>query len=58
MWEAYAEYDDGTVINTTFPYFEHDNVKLENERQQEIEEFLIGAHDGCKYYSVSYIYDE
>jgi hypothetical protein len=31
--------------------------RLENERQQELEEWLIGYHDDCTWYSVVYVGD-
>lgn len=58
MWEAIARYDDGTEIVKYFPYREHDNYDLECERQHEIEEWLIGQHDGCIFYSVGYAEEE
>lgn len=54
MWYAYAEYEDGTVIEEYFPYNERDNYKLECDRQYELECWLIEEHDGCTYYSVGY----
>lgn len=58
MWEAIARYDDGTEIVKYFPYREHDNYDLECERQYEIEEWLIGQHNGCTFYSVGYVEEE
>ena len=55
MWEACAEYADGTSVRKTFPYLENGNYHLENERQQELEEWLIGYHEDCTWYSVNYI---
>lgn len=57
MWEACAEYADGTFVRKTFPYAEGGNYHLENERQQQLEEWLIGYHDDCTWYSVVYIDD-
>lgn len=55
MWEACAEYADGTSIRKTFSYIENGNYYLENKRQQELEEWLIGYHEDCTWYSVNYI---
>lgn len=52
IWEACAEYADGTSVKKTFPYAENGNYFLENERQQELEEWLIGYHEDCTWYSV------
>lgn len=54
MWEARAEYMDGTVVER---YFESDPHKSENDEQQEIEEWLITRHDDCTWYSVNWIND-
>lgn len=53
-WIATAEYDDGTCIEKYFPYNEHGNYLLENERQYEIEYWLLDRHPGCVFYSVAY----
>lgn len=55
MWEAVAEYSDGTRIEKSFPYRENGNYLEESERQYEIEEWLISQHDGCTYYSVVFV---
>lgn len=55
MWNAYAEYEDGTVINSNFPYNENGIYNAECERQYELEEWLITSHPNCMYYSVTYI---
>ncbi len=55
MWEAIAEYADGTRIEKYFPYNENGNYNAECERQYELEAYLIGLHDNCTFYSVSYI---
>lgn len=57
MWLASAEYADGTRIERQFPYMENGNYHLENERQQELEEWLIGYHDDCTWCSVVYVGD-
>lgn len=55
MWEACAEYADGTSIRKTFSYIEKGDYYLENKRQQELEEWLIEYHEDCTWYSVNYI---
>ena len=55
MWEAVAEYADGTRIEKTFPYNEGGNYAMENERQYEIECWLLEQHPDCTYYSVCYV---
>lgn len=52
MWEAVAEYKDGSSVRRFFNYSEWKN---EEDQQFEIECWLIGYRDGCTYYSVSYI---
>lgn len=54
MWHAVAEYLDGTVIDQYFPYNENGSYQRENDRQYELECWLIEAHEECTYYSVSY----
>lgn len=55
MWQAVAEYEDGTSIEKFFPYNENGNFQMEIERQYELEQWLVTRHDGCTYYSVSYV---
>lgn len=55
MWEARAEYADGSTIDKTFPYNENGNSLLENQRQYEIECWLLEQHEDCTWYSVNYI---
>lgn len=57
MWNAVAEYADGTRIEKNFPYYENGNYQAECERQHELEAWLIEQHEGCTFYSVSYIED-
>lgn len=52
MWEARAEYADGTTVER---YFEYDEYRNENEQQYDIECWLIERHPNCTWYSVSYI---
>lgn len=57
MWNAIAEYADGSGIEINVPYNENGNYRLECERQYEIECWLISRHDDCTFYSVTYIED-
>lgn len=57
MWNAVAEYADGTRIEKNFPYYENGDYAAEGERQYELEAWLIDQHEGCTFYSVSYIED-
>ena len=57
MWNAVAEYADGTRIEKNFPYYEDGNYQAECERQHELEAWLIEQHEGCTFYSVNYIED-
>lgn len=52
MWEAVAEYADGTSVRRLFEY---DDRRNENEQQQDLECWLIERHEGCMWYSVNYI---
>ena len=56
-WNAVAEYADGTRIEKNFPYHEAGNYPAECQRQYELEAWLIGQHEECTYYSVSYMED-
>ena len=54
MWNARAEYADGTTFNKMFadnPY------KNDNDQQYELEEWLITRHENCTWYSVNWIDD-
>lgn len=53
-WYARAEYADGTEIEKRFAYSENDNYEAEQERQYDIEDWLISRHPDCTYYSVTY----
>lgn len=58
MWEAIAEYADGTRIEKRFPYMENGNYLAENERQYELECWLVEQaeeHGGCTYYTVNFV---
>jgi len=55
MWEARAEYKDGTSIER---YFEASESLNENEDQYMIECWLLERHPGCIWYSVNWIYAE
>ncbi len=52
MWEARAEYEDGTSIER---YFEYDESTNDSDQQHEIEEWLIERKPGCTWYSVNYV---
>lgn len=55
MWEAYAEYADGTSIRKLFCQPERVS---ESDRQYDLECWLIERHPDCTFYSVSWIQDE
>ena len=57
MWNAVAEYADGTRIEENFFYNEDGNYCAECERQYELEEWLLGQHEDCIFYSVCYVED-
>lgn len=57
MWNAVAEYADGARIEKNFYYNENGNYQAECERQYELEEWLLGQHEDCIFYSVTYIED-
>ena len=52
MWEARAEYADGTSV---YRVFESDPCKGDADEQYELEQWLIERHDGCTWYSVNWI---
>lgn len=52
VWEAVADYEDGTHIEKLFAYNEGGNYSEECERQYEIEAWLLSQKEGCTYYSV------
>lgn len=54
MWEASAEYEDGTEVCR---YFSASPYKTENEDQHDLEEWLIMRHPGCIWYSVTWLND-
>ena len=58
IWELYAEYEDGTVIDETRAY---DNSKTESEQQYDLECELIEENyysfGDCTNYSVTLVYD-
>lgn len=54
MWEARAEYADGTTVKRLFSY---DERKNESEQQYEIECWLLEKYSNCTWYSVNYICD-
>ena len=55
MWEAVAEYADGTRIERLFVSNPH---RKESEEQYELEGWLIERHEGCVWYSVNWVCEE
>lgn len=51
MWEARAEYADGTTVERLFSY---DESRGEAEQIHDIEWWLLSRHDNCTWYSVNY----
>jgi hypothetical protein len=51
-WLAEAEYADGTTIERWFPYNEGGNPIAENDRQYDIECWLLEQHPDCTWMSV------
>ena len=58
MWNAVAEYADGTRIEKYFLYHENGNYNVECERQYDIECWLLQQHEDCTFYSVVYVEEE
>lgn len=54
MWEARAEYADGTTVERLFAYSES---TADGEQQYAIECWLLERHPDCTWYSVNYIAD-
>ena len=52
MWEARAEYADGTTVERLFEY---NDRRSDNDQQYELECWLIERHPGCTWYSVNYV---
>ena len=57
MWNAVAEYADGTRIEKNFPYNESGNYQAECERQYDIECWLMSQHEDSIFYCVGYVED-
>lgn len=57
MWVAQAEYADGTFYEIRVPYTENDDYSAENQKQFELEEFLVTRKADCTWYSVFYEQD-
>ena len=55
MWEARAEYEDGTTVERLFA---DDLTVGEAEMQYRLECWLIERHPGCTWYSVNYVFIE
>lgn len=59
-WEAHGEYEDGTEIRKEFSYRENGNYAKEEERQYELECWLMEQmeiHGNLTFYSVNFIDD-
>lgn len=52
MWEARAEYSDGTTVER---YFDSDPNQSESDEQYRLESWLIERRPGCVWYSVNWI---
>lgn len=52
LWEARAEYADGTTYEK---YFAYNPERNESEQQYDIEAFLIERKEGCTWYSVNFV---
>lgn len=57
-WNCRARYADGFEIERNMPYTANGNYVKENEEQCEYEEYLLSAHNGCTWYSVTYVEDD
>ena len=55
MWEACAEYADGSSVRELFGY---DPWQSESEQQYDLECWLLERHPDCTWYSVNYIPEE
>lgn len=51
MWEARAEYEDGSTV---LRYFS-DNGKPDAEQEYDLECWLLERHKGCVWYSVNWV---
>lgn len=54
LWNAYAEYEDGTIIDVDIPHDTHTYAD-ECDYQQYLEEWLMNQHNRITFYSVSII---
>lgn len=52
VWNAYAEYEDGTIIDVDIPH-NTDTYEDECDYQQYLEEWLMYQHQDIIFYSVS-----
>lgn len=52
MWEAKAEYADGSYINR---YFDDNPDMGDAEQRYEIEAWLLDRRENCTFYSVDWI---
>lgn len=55
MWEAKAEYADGTSVVRRVPYRENGDYLAEGQTQYELEEWLLSYHENCTWYSVVFV---
>lgn len=51
MWEARADYADGTTVERLFA----DNGRSDSDQQYAIECWLLERHPDCTWYSVNYV---
>ena len=52
MWEARAEYEDGTSVER---YFDYRTDMSDGDQQYELECWLIERHPVCTWYSVNFV---
>lgn len=52
MWEAEAEYPDGTIVKHLFEY---NSKQSDEEQRNKIYDWLIAQHPDCLWYTVNYV---
>ena len=52
FWWCEAKYKDGTTVEKMFAYKEHGCYLEEEERQYQLEEWLLKYHEDCVWYNV------
>ena len=52
-WIVSAKYADGTEIEKSYPYREGGIYSKEEQRQYELECWILEQHEDCIWYSVS-----